>query len=271
MLPAKNPCETNMKYHQKRFWVCLLFCYAFLYTPLFAVLVASFSSSENFMGSFSFSFHWYEKLWGNTDLWMALLNSLKVAFLNAVLAVFVGVICAFYLVRMRNSLFVRILSSIPFVVPEVVLGLAFLIFFVTVESWAEKGSIRGMSATVIGHTTLSLSYVVLLLKARFLEIDESLEEAALDLGAKPLGVFLWITLPSIASTLFSSWVLAFTLSLDDLVIASFTSGVSSCTLPIFVFSELKTGLTPEMCALGSVVMACVLIVTPVIGRVIKRT
>jgi putrescine transport system permease protein len=254
-----------MKKSRTGFFLFLGLCYAFLYLPLFFIILFSFNDSGS-LGVWShFSFVWYKQALSNTDLWSALLNSLKIAMTTATLSVFVGLLCAFFSVRVRRSHFLDTFSVMPLVVPEVVIGLAFLTFFVTAEYAVGLPRGRGLSTVVVAHTTLSLAYVVMMLRSRLLELDVHLEEAALDLGARPGKVFLFIILPSLSPTLLAAWVLSFTLSLDDLVIASFTSGLSSTTLPVLIFSHIKTGLTPQINALCSLIVLSVLVFTPLAG------
>lgn len=255
-----------MKKPKTSFFLFLGLCYAFLYLPLFFIILFSFNGSGSLSVWSHFSLAWYKQALSNGDLWLALLNSLKIAMTTATLSVFIGLLCAFFSVRIRRSLFLDTFSVMPLVVPEVVIGLAFLTFFVTTEYAVGWPHGRGLGTIIVAHTTLSLAYVTMMLRSRLLELDVHLEEAALDLGARPGKVFLLIILPSLSPTLLAAWVLSFTLSLDDLVIASFTSGLSSTTLPVLIFSHLKTGLTPQVNALCSLIVLSVLVFTPLAGR-----
>lgn len=244
------------------------FVYAFLYVPIGFVVLFSFNKTSSLGVWGGASLLWYKKLFSNQMLLRAFLNSLKVAFCAASLSVCIGTLCALLFTRFRSfrwSAFFEILSVSPLVIPEVVIGLSFLFFFIISEHTTGFPRGRGLLTITIAHTTVAIAYVSLIVRARLLEIDSFLEEAALDLGAKPKQVFFSITLPLIKPALFASWILAFTLSMDDLVIASFASGPSSLTLPVVVFSTLKTGMTPEINALSTLIVFLVFSLGPMIS------
>jgi putrescine transport system permease protein len=250
------------------------FVYAFLYVPIFFMVFFSFNSSMSLSRWSSASWRWYQNLFHNPEIWDSFFISLKIATASATFSVLIGTLCALLFVRfsrIRGKGFWEFLSSIPLMMPEVITGLAFLVFFVTSENLTGWPMGRGISTVTIAHTTLSLAYVVIVVRARLLEFDLSLEEAALDLGAKPFQAFLSVTLPLIMPALFAGWLLAFTLSMDDFVIASFTSGPSSRTLPIFLFSKLRTGLTPEINALSTLIILFVSCLIPMVAAFMHLT
>ncbi|MGL6188289.1 MAG: ABC transporter permease subunit [Holosporales bacterium] len=241
-------------------FLLMILGYVFLYAPIFFVIFFSFNSSTVMTRFEGFSLRWYQSLFENKELWGAVAVSLRVAMISATLSVVLGTLCALTLVRLkdfkrRNLL--GIMATAPLIMPEVITGLALLVFFVTTENFFGLPSGRGVETITIAHTTLCLAYVTVIIRGRLLEVDSSLEEAALDLGAKPSQVFFLITLPIISPALFSGWLLAFALSMDDLVIASFTSGPGSSTLPMVIFSSIRLGATPEINALATLIVLIV--------------
>jgi len=236
--------------------------YAFLYLPIASLVLFSFNEGLSLSKWQGFSLAWYGKLFRDFHLYEALWNSLKVAGLSATMSVLLGFLCALVSVRKTRVLYLDVLSSTPLVLPEVLIGLSFLIFFVTSEFLFGFPQGRGLGTISVAHTTVSLAYTTLVLRSRLLEADKNLEEAALDLGASPLHVFISVTLPFLRPALLAGWFLAFTLSLDDLVIASFSSGPSSVTLPVMIFSRVKMGLTPEINALCSLIVLFVFLCAP---------
>ena len=246
----------------------MMFVYAFLYAPIFFVIFFSFNASSSLSQWSGFSFIWYKKLFLNTALWQAVTRSFQVAFFSATLSSFTGMLCALLFVRFRKMRLrglMEALSITPLVVPEVVIGLALLVFFVSTERLLGWPHGRGVGTITIAHTTISLAYATLILRSHLLDLDPTLEEAALDLGAHPRDVFFSIKLPMLTPALISSWILSFILSMDDLIVASFASGPSSSTLPMIIFSQLKTGITPEMNALSTLIILFVLAISPLMG------
>lgn len=236
------------------------FGFAFLYLPMVALVVYSFNASPRVTVWKGFSTRWYSALMENTELIDAALLSLRIAALNATVAVVLGTLAGYALVRYPRfkgrTLFTGMVAA-PLVMPEVITGLSLLLLFVATQSLFGWPASRGVSTITIAHITFSLAYVAVVIQARLSSFDESLEEAAQDLGAPPWRVFAFITLPIIAPALASGWLLAFTLSLDDLVIASFVSGPGSSTLPMVVFSMVRRGLSPEINALATLFIAAV--------------
>ena len=252
----------------------LLFGYAFLYIPLALVVVFSFNSTRSIYGWESFSLRWYSELSKNTAILESVWNSLKIATVSATFAMIIGTFAAFSLVRIHKfkgrKLFETIINM-PLIIPEVVTGLSLLLFFVSVQHIFGINIHYGIPTISIAHITLGVAYVAVIVKSRLKEVDLSLEEAAMDLGAKPLTVFTDITLPIIAPACFAGWFLAFALSFDDVVIASFVSSPESTTLPMVIFSTLRTGgLSPQINALATIMISiptlCVIIAAIVAYR-----
>ncbi|TSH88777.1 ABC transporter permease subunit [Verticiella sediminum] len=241
-------------------WLVLALGFGFLYVPIVSMVVYSFNASTLVTVWSGFSLKWYQSLWNDRALLSAAWLSLQIAAFTATAAVIVGTWAGFVLARMGRfrgfSLYVAMVSA-PLVIPEVVLGISLLLLFVEMDAlfgWPEG---RGALTIWAGHTMLCVGYVVVIIQSRVRELDRTLEEAALDLGATPLGVFFKITLPLILPALLAAWLLAFTLSLDDVVIAAFLSGPGSTTLPLEIFSRVRLGLRPEVNALATLLIAVV--------------
>ncbi|MEA4837478.1 MAG: ABC transporter permease subunit [Rhodospirillaceae bacterium] len=247
--------------------------YAFLYVPIVLLVVYSFNASRLVTVWGGFSTHWYGELVGDQKILNAAWLSLEIAFVNATIATFLGTLAAVVLVRFTRfhgrTLFSGLVTA-PLVMPEIITGLAMLLLFVSLEQWIGWPEGRSATTIVIAHVTFSLAYVTVVVQSRLSQMDASLEEAAMDLGARPLKVFLVVTLPIIAPALVAGWLLAFTLSLDDVVIASFVSGPGSTTLPITVFSKVRLGVSPEINALATIVIAVVSVGIAVAGRIMYR-
>lgn len=245
-----------MRFHWSKFFLFL--GYMFLYAPLLCIVVYSFNESRYLSTWGGFSLKWYLSLCSNKIILQATLTSIKVACISATISVVLGTMAAITISRFGRfrgkSLFVGSIMS-PLVMPEVVMGLSLLMFFVGMEKFVGWPSERGITTVVIAHITLALSYVTMVVQSRLQDLDKSLEEAALDLGASPAKVFFVITLPMIAPSIVLGWLLAFALSLDDVVIASFVAGPGSTTLPMIVFSSLRFGISPEVNALATILMA----------------
>lgn len=228
--------------------------YGFLYVPIFSLMVFSFNDSAMVTSWTGFSLRWYAALFQDQALLDAARLSLLIAAMTATAAVIIATWAATVLARMRPFrgffLYLGLLSA-PLVLPEVVLGISLLLLFVELGSLLGWPQGNGIFTLWIGHITLCTAYAAVIIQSRLRELDRSLEEAALDLGATPLRVFFSITLPLIAPALMAAWLLAFTLSLDDVVIASFLSGPGTTTLPVEVFSRVRLGLKPEINALAT--------------------
>ncbi len=238
----------------------LAFGFAFLYGPIFSLIVFSFNKSKLVTVWGGFSTKWYGELLRNEQIIDAALLSLRIAIVNATFAVALGTLAGFALARLGRfrgrTLFSGMVTA-PLVMPEVITGLSLLLLFVSLEELIGWPSGRGVTTITIAHITFSMAYVAVVVQSRLSSLDESVEEAALDLGARPAKVFLFITLPIISPALVSGWLLAFTMSLDDLVIASFVSGPGSSTLPMVIFSKVRLGVSPEVNALATIIVLLV--------------
>lgn len=237
-----------------------LFGYAFLYIPLMSLVAFSFNHSKNIVVWGGFSTRWYEALFQNEAMQGALMNSMKIALASSSLAAVIGLLAALSIVRIKRffgrTLFKGLVSA-PLVMPEVILGLAFLLIFVALEDafgWPVSGSLTTMT---FAHTTIAVAYVTAIVTAQLSHVDTSLMEAAQDLGAPPAKVFFVITLPLIYPSLVAGWLLSFVLSFDDVVIASFVAGPESTTLPMVIFSSIRFGLSPEINALATLLITMV--------------
>lgn len=240
-----------------RLWLALV--YLFLYLPLFFLIVFSFNSTRQDGVFTGFSLRWYQALLADSRLVDGFLLSLKVALLTGTLSVVLGCFAAFVLVRYRRftgrTLFYGLVNA-PLVMPEVIVGLSLLLLMVAAQrfiGWPERGFI----AIVTGHTLMGMAYATVVIQSRLSEMDRSLEEAAMDLGCRPLQVFFLVTLPNIAPALLSAWLLTFTLSFDDVVISEFLSGPSVTTLPQVIFSYARRGVNPSIYAAATLLIAAV--------------
>ena len=233
--------------------------FLFLYLPILLLVVFSFNESRLSTSWSGFSFKWYVALMNDDSMLKAAWVSLKIAFTSATAAVVLGTLAALVMTRFQvfrgKTLFGALITA-PLVMPEVVTGLALLLMFVTI--FAPFGvSPKGMVSIWIAHVTFTMAFVTVIISSRLAELDKSLEEAAMDLGANRLKIFFVITLPIIIPALVSGWLLAFTLSLDDVVISSFVAGPDATTLPMKIFSTVRMGLNPKINALASIIVAVV--------------
>ena len=238
----------------------MLFGFAFLYVPILSLIVFSFNESKLVTVWGGFSLKWYAALWHNEAILHAARLSLLVGVVSASLATIVGTLGALALSRFgrfRGRTAFALMLSAPMVMPEVILGLSALLLFVTLKQLIGWPAERGLLTIMLAHVVLLTAYVTIVAQSRLTQMDESMEEAALDLGARPWKVFFVITLPQIAPALMAAWLLAFTISIDDLVIASFASGPGATTLPMVIYSKMRLGLTPEINALATIVVAVV--------------
>lgn len=245
----------------------LTFGFAFLYLPMLILVIFSFNESRLVTVWAGFSTKWYGELLRNEAFLDAAFVTLRVALVSATLATVLGTMAAFALVR-GGRFFGRTLFSgmiyAPLVMPEVITGLSLLLLFIAI------GLDRGVVTIILAHITFAMCFVSVVVSARIATFDKSVEEAALDLGATPFEAFRLVTLPLIAPAVISGWLLAFTLSLDDLVIASFVAGPSSTTLPIKVFSSVRLGVSPEINALSSIIIGLVAIGAITVSITTKR-
>lgn len=234
--------------------------FAFLYLPIMSLVVFSFNESRLVTVWSGFSTKWYGELFADPQMLGAAWLSLQIAFFSATIALVLGTLCAVALVRFKRFRGRTVLAgavSAPLVMPDVITGLALLLLFVAMEGMFGWPSGRGVLTITIAHSTFCMAYVTVVVQSRLSDLDLSLEEAAMDLGATPIRVFFDITLPIIAPALISGWLLAFTLSLDDLVIASFVSGPGSSTLPMVIFSKVRLGVSPDVNALATIIIGVV--------------
>ena len=243
--------------------ICLgILGFGILYVPVAVMFVFSFNAGK--LGSVwsGFSTKWYASLLTNEHLLHAFGMSLFIAFWAATIATFFGMMIAIAFVRFgnfRGRLALSGLSSAPLVMPEVVTGLSMLLLFIFMESVLGWPAGRGIDTIIIAHATFGMCFAAVVIQARLRDFDQAIEEVACDLGARQPFVFFSVTLPVILPAVIAAWLLAFTLSFDDLVIASFVSGPGSSTLPILIFSKVRLGVTPEINALASVMIGIVAI------------
>lgn len=240
--------------------ISTLLAFVFLYAPIISLIVFSFNESKLVTVWAGFSTKWYGELLRDPQILGAAWISIKIAFTSATLALVLGTIAGFVLTRFRRFRLKNLLTGMitaPLVMPEVITGLSLLLLFVSMEITFGWPAGRGLFTIIIAHTTFCMAYVAVVVQSRLSDMDSSIEEAAEDLGAKPVRVFFDITLPVIAPALVSGWLLAFTLSLDDLVIASFVSGPGASTLPMVIFSKVRLGVSPEVNALATIMIAIV--------------
>ncbi|MBM0107872.1 ABC transporter permease subunit [Steroidobacter sp. S1-65] len=240
----------------------LVFGFAFLYIPILSLIVYSFNKSRLVTVWGGFSTQWYGRLLDNDQILDAAWLSLKIAAINATGAVILGTLAGLALARFgkfRGRTLLSGMTTAPLVMPEVITGLSLLMLFVVMEAMFGWPAGRGVTTVTIAHMTLTLAYVTVIVQSRLSTLDDSLEEAAMDLGARPSKIFFVITLPIIAPALISGWLLSFTISLDDLVIASFVSGPGSSTLPMVIFSKVRMGVSPDINALASIIVLLVTI------------
>jgi len=257
-------------------WVrlsALVFGFAFLYVPILSLVVYSFNKSRLVTVWGGFSTEWYGKLFANEQILQAAWLSLRIAALNATCATILGTLAGFSLARFgrfRGRTLLVTLTTAPLVMPEVITGLSLLLLFVALEQAVGWPAGRGMTTITLAHITFTLSYVTVVVQSRLASLDVSLEEAAMDLGARPAKVFALITLPIIAPAVLSGWLLAFTISLDDLVITSFVAGPGASTLPMVIFSKVRLGVSPDINALATIMVALVSIGVLIAGIVMAR-
>ena len=239
---------------------------AFLYIPLIVLVVYSFNDSKIVTIWGGFSTKWYAKLLNNDQILEAAWLSLRIAVVSSLAATVLGTLAGYALARIKrfrgSTLFAGMVSA-PMVMPDVITGLSMLLLIIQVQTMLQgifgntSSFGNGFFTIFLGHATLCMAYITVVIRARLAELDQSLEEAAMDLGARPLKIFFVITLPLIMPAIVSGFLLGVTLSLDDLVITSFLSGPGSSTLPQVIFSKIKLGLDPQMNVLATIIIAIV--------------
>jgi putrescine transport system permease protein len=234
----------------------ILLGFAFLYIPIVILVVFSFNSSKLVTVWGGWSTHWYSSLLHNEAMKAAASVTIKVALLSATFATILGTLGALALTRytrFRGRVPFSAMMCAPLVMPEVITGLSLLLLFVSVNFD------RGFWTVILSHTTFTMCFVAVVVQSRLVTFDRSLEEAAMDLGATPFKTFMQVTLPVISPAVVSGWILAFTLSLDDLVLASFTSGPGANTLPMKIYSQVRLGVTPEINAICTLMIAVIFV------------
>jgi len=251
----------------------LAFGYAFLYLPIVILMVYSFNDSRIQSVWNGFSLRWYASLLDNAQVIDAALLSLQIALISATIATVLGTLAGLsmtHMGRFKGRLLFTGLIAAPLIMPEVITGLSLLLVFVSTEQligWPES---RGTMTIIIAHITFSMAFVAVIVQSRLSTVDKSLEEAAMDLGGRPYRVTIDVTLPLIAPAMVAGWLLAFTLSLDDLVIASFVSGPGANTLPMVIFSKVKLGVAPDINALATLIITVIGIGVVIAGFVMQR-
>lgn len=247
--------------------------FLFLYLPIVLMIAFSFNESRLVTVWGGFSTKWYGELFRNQQILGAAWLSFKIAAMNATGATVLGTLAGLALARFGHFCGRPLLTGLataPLVMPEVITGLSLLLLFVAMEQaigWPEG---RGITTITIAHMTFSMAYVTVVVQSRLATLDESLEEAAMDLGARPAKVFFLITLPIILPAILAGWLLAFTLSWDDLVITSFVTGPGSSTLPVVIFSKVRLGVSPDINALATLLVLAVATFTTVFGLYMIR-
>lgn len=239
--------------------IWMLAIYAFLYLPIFTLVIYSFNDSKLVTVWSHASLRWYHALLQDADLISAVWLSLKIAFLSALMSVFFGTFIAFALNRYKRFAGRTLLSSMasmPLVMPEVIVGLALLLMLVSVQHWLGFPN-RGLFTILLGHALLGTAYAAVVVTSRLQEMDGRLDEAAMDLGAKPLQVFTLVTLPLLMPALVSAFLLTFTLSFDDVVLSAFLSGPGYNTMPMVIFSRARLGLNPTINVVATVTITIV--------------
>lgn len=227
-----------------------------MYIPIIIVIIYSFNASKISSVWEGFSLKWYEELFADKALFEALINSVVLALSSSIAAAIIGTLGAFGMtkVKLKTNSTAEYISTLPIMIPEIVLGTVFMVFF------SLLGIPFGMTTLIIAHTTFCVPYIFILVKSRLVGMDPSLSEAALDLGASPFRVFKDITLPLIAPAIASGMLLSFAMSFDDVIISIFVTGVNTNTLPIKIYTQLKTGVSPKINALSTLMFAFTIII-----------
>jgi putrescine transport system permease protein len=255
----------------------LAFGFAFFYIPILSLIVFSFNNSRLATVWGGFSTKWYTKLFNNGQVMDAALLSLEIAVVSASIATILGTMAGLALARYRGfhgrTLFSGLVTA-PLIMPEVITGISTLMLFILLGKWIGWPSKFGFTTITLAHITFSMTYVTTIVQQRLRMTDPAVEEAAADLGSKPWQVLRDVTLPIISPAVLSGWLLAFTISLDDVVLANFTSGPGSTTLPILIWSKVKLGVTPDLNALATLIVlmvACMVVIASlVMNRIEKR-
>lgn len=251
----------------------LCFGFAFFYIPILSMMVYSFNGSRLATVWGGFSTKWYVALLSNKQVIAAALLSFKIAVVSATFATILGTMAGFALSRFRKfrgrTLFSGLVTA-PLIMPEVITGISMLMFFILTANWIGWPGARGFSTITLAHITFSMVFVTTIVQARLGQADRAIEEAAMDLGSRPWQVLWDVTLPTAFPAILSGWLLAFTISLDDVVITSFTTGPGSTTLPLLIWSKVKLGVTPDINALATITVVVVGIGVALAGWVMHR-
>lgn len=260
----------NLGRMTSRFWMGAVF--VFLYLPILTLVVLSFNASPMVTSWGGWSLRWYEALAADTEILSGFFLSLQIAFLTACSSVVLGLLAALSMHRFKRfpgrTLFTGMVNS-PLVMPEVIIGLSLLLMLVSVQRMFGFPE-RGLGTIWLGHTLLGMAYATVVIQSRLQEMSPQLEEAAQDLGCRPLQVFFLVTLPLISQAIGSAWLLTFTLSLDDVVLSAFLSGPGSTTMPIVIFSRARLGLSPSVNTVATLTVAVVSIGVLVASVLIAR-
>lgn len=251
----------------------LWFGFAFLYLPIIVLIVYSFNASRRSSVWTGFTTDWYFQLFRDPQILEAAWLSVQIGVYSATIATILGVMASVMLVKFGafrgRRLFTGLMTS-PLVMPEVIIGISLLLLFIssaTVLGWPAQ---RGVLTVTIAHATFGAAFVLVVVQPRMRSLDQSLEEASRDLGARPLATFWYITLPLIAPAVLAGWLLAFVVSFDDLVIASFTSGPGSSTLPMLIYSKVRIGVSPDVNALATLLIGIVVIALGIVAFILHR-
>lgn len=251
----------------------LCFGFAFFYIPILSMIVYSFNESRLATVWGGFSTKWYESLFSNRQVMAALMLSLKIAVISATVATILGTMAGIAIVRFRKFkgrvLFSGLVTA-PLIMPEVITGISLLIFFILTADLIGWPGQRGFTTITLAHITFSMVFVTTVVQARLSQADRAIEEAAMDLGSRPWQVLFDVTLPVIFPAIMSGWLLAFTISLDDVVITAFTTGPGATTLPLLIWSKVKLGVTPDINALATLMVVVVGIGVVLAGIIISR-
>jgi putrescine transport system permease protein len=252
---------------------CLCFGFAFFYVPILSMIVFSFNKSRLATVWGGFSVQWYWKLLQNDQILKAVTLSLQIAVVSASWATVLGTMAGISLARFRRfrgrSVFSGLVTA-PLIMPEVITGISSLMLFILMAQWIGWPGSRGFTTITIAHITFSMTYVTTIVQSRLSSMDIAIEEAAMDLGARPWQVLTDVTLPVIFPAIMAGWLLAFTISIDDVVITNFTTGPGATTLPILIWSKVKLGVTPDINALATIIITIVGLGVLVAGILMHR-
>jgi putrescine transport system permease protein len=253
--------------------IIMILGFAFFYIPILSMMVYSFNGSRLATVWGGFSTKWYVSLFSNKQVVAALLLSLKIAVVSATVATVLGTMAGYALsrfTRFRGRFLFSGLVTAPLIMPEVITGISALMLFILLAEWTGWPGQRGFMTVTLAHITFSMVFVTTVVQARLAQADRAIEEAAMDLGSRPWQVLWDVTLPTAFPAILSGWLLAFTISLDDVVITSFTTGPGSTTLPLLIWSKVKLGVTPDINALATLTVLVVGIGVALSGYILTR-